>query len=58
MPELDENGNLPPGIHWATWEELIDRFGTTPRRLRLINGLKLAMEQLQAAGCQLRWNDD
>jgi len=52
IPDFDENGNLPPGIHWATWEEFIHRFGTTQRRLRLITGLELAMEQLQAAGCR------
>ncbi|HAJ61868.1 MAG TPA: hypothetical protein DCP31_23700 [Cyanobacteria bacterium UBA8543] len=57
IPEFDENGNLPPGIYWATWEEFTDRFGATPRRLRLINGLKLAMEQLQAAGCQIIYID-
>ena len=52
IPDFDENGKLPPGIHFCTWEEFTDRFGTTLRRLRLINGLKLAMEQLQTAGCQ------
>lgn len=29
IPELDENGNLPPGIHRATLEEIEQRFGTT-----------------------------
>ena len=51
IPEFDENGNLPPGVHWAEWEEFVDRFGTTPRRLRMIDGLKMAMEQLKSAGC-------
>lgn len=51
IPEFDENGNLPPGVHWATWEEFVERFGTTQRRLRMIQGLLLAMEQLKAAGC-------
>lgn len=57
IPEFDENGNLPPGIHWATWEEFIDRFGNTPRRSRLIKGLKMAIEQLFAAGCQTIYID-
>lgn len=52
IPEFDENGKLPPGIHWAKWDEFLERFGTSPRRVRLINGLKMAMEQLQSAGCQ------
>ncbi|HBB33198.1 MAG TPA: hypothetical protein DDZ80_31795 [Cyanobacteria bacterium UBA8803] len=52
IPDFDENGKLPPGIHFCTWEEFTDKFGTTLRRLRLINGLKLAMGQLKAVGCQ------
>jgi hypothetical protein len=52
IPEFDENGNLPPGIHFCEWEEFIERFGITPRRLYLIQGLQIAMEQLKAAGCR------
>lgn len=52
IPEFDENGNLPPGVYWATWEEFKEQFGTTPRRSLLIEGLKTAMEQLKAAGCR------
>ncbi len=52
IPEFDENGNLPPGVHWAEWEEFVERFGITSRRKRLIKGLETAMKQLQAAGCQ------
>ncbi|MEG3973888.1 hypothetical protein QT970_04595 [Microcoleus sp. herbarium8] len=52
IPEFDEHGNLPPGVHWAEWEELKDRFGTTPRRSRMTDGLQMAMEQLKAAGCR------
>lgn len=52
IPEFDEHGNLPPGVHWAEWEEFKDRFGTTPRRSRMIDGLQMAMQQLKAAGCR------
>lgn len=52
IPPFDENGNLPPGIHYCTWDEFIDRFETTPRRVRLIRGLIKAMKHLQAAGCR------
>lgn len=52
IPEFDENGNLPPGVHWTTWEEFKERFGTTRRRSLLMEGLKTAMEQLKAAGCR------
>lgn len=27
LPEFDEHGNLPPGIHQATLHEVVDRFG-------------------------------
>lgn len=51
IPPFDENGNLPPGIHWAEWSEFEERYGITPKRVRMIQGLLLAMEQLKAAGC-------
>ena len=44
-------GNLPPGIHEATWEELAERFGENRRRHRLLAGLRRALDALQAAGC-------
>ena len=28
LPPFDEHGNLPPGIHRCTIEELIQHFGT------------------------------
>src|SRR5437867_10966697 len=31
-PEFNENGDLPPGIHRATLEEVVQHFGGTPRR--------------------------
>lgn len=52
IPPFDENGNLPPGIHWAEWSEFKERFGTNPKRLRLIQGLQTAMEELKSAGCR------
>jgi hypothetical protein len=52
IPDFDENGNLPPGVHFCEWEEFVERFGTNERRLRLIEGLQIAMEQLKAAGCR------
>lgn len=57
IPVLESNGNLPPGIHWATWQELSDRFGTTPHRLRLLAGLKAALDSLRTAGCQTAYID-
>jgi hypothetical protein len=57
IPPLDAAGNLPAGIHWATWIELVDRFGTSPRRMELLEGLKRALQSLAGAGCQTVYVD-
>lgn len=46
------DGNLPPGIHAATWEEVIHRFGGNAHRQRLLKGLSIAVANLQNAGCR------
>ena len=43
-------GTLPPGIHPATWAEVEAAFGNTPKRNRLLAGLRLACLALRAAG--------
>ena len=57
IPLFDSTGNLPPGVHWATWPEVVDRFGTTRYRQRLLAGLKAALEALRAAGCRTVYID-
>ncbi|BDA68972.1 unknown protein [Rivularia sp. IAM M-261] len=52
IPDFDENGNLPVGVHFCEWEEFVERFGYTVQRQRMITGLELAMKQLQEAGCR------
>jgi hypothetical protein len=52
IPDVDEIGNLQPGIHWTTYEEFEERFGTNATRLRQIEGLKKAMVHLKNAGCR------
>ena len=52
IPEFDENGNLPPGVHFCEWEEFNKKFGTNYKRERMIDGLELVMTQLKAAGCR------
>ena len=42
IPELDERGYLPPGVHSASLEEVIDRFGH-------------ASEQREAQAASLKW---
>ena len=51
-PLQPTTGNLPPGVHEATWGELVARDGSTPHRLALLSGLKAALDALRAAGCR------
>jgi|SRR6478672_1777406 len=52
IPPFDETGNLPPGIHKATWGEVEARFSGSPRRAALALGLREALVVLRNAGCQ------
>ena len=53
IPEFDPStGNLPPGEHRATWDELVARFGQTEWRAELLAGLRAAVASLKAAGCR------
>lgn len=57
LPPFDSSGNLPPGIHWAEWSEVKDRFGSTPHRRRLLVGLLGALKNLRDAGCTAAYLD-
>ncbi len=50
-PFYPASGNLAPGVHEATWDEILARFGYTPHRLALLAGLKAALDTLRQAGC-------
>jgi hypothetical protein len=53
IPPFDPaTGNLPPGVHEATLDEIADRFGTTPHRRRLLEGFVAAVEVLWSVGCR------
>jgi hypothetical protein len=56
-PFEPSTGLLPSGIHEATWEELVARFGWTPRRLTLLAGRKAALNALRLAGCRRAYVD-
>lgn len=51
LPDFAASGLLPPGIHHATWDEVVSRFGGTKQRARLLAGLKSALDELKIAGC-------
>lgn len=57
IPGFEPDGNLPPGIHWASWQETVERFGWTEHRLRLLSGLRLALDELRVAGCRTVYVD-
>ena len=50
IPGHDKDGQLPPGVHQATWDELRVRFGDGPQRARLLAGLYRAARSLKSAG--------
>jgi hypothetical protein len=57
IPSFDERGNLPPGIHQATWDEIVERHAINEGREQLMDGLRAAIESLHAAGCSLVYLD-
>ena len=57
IPQFDADGLLPPGIHWATWDEVAATFGNTPWRRRLLDGLEMAIDDLRQAGCRTVYID-
>ena len=57
LPAFDARGNLPPGIHAASWETVVARFGASPERRLLLVQLRVALVALAAAGCRRAWLD-
>jgi hypothetical protein len=52
VPQFESNGNLPPGIHWTSWDEFVSCFDTNSERHKIISGLREAIELLRRAGCR------
>lgn len=52
IPNFNNNGKLPAGIHWCSMAEIIEKLGFSPRRLELIEGLKEVVNSLQVSGCK------
>lgn len=51
IPEFDDNGNLPPGRHPATLEEVRSRFGGgSMRRRELFRALESVVSRLRSRG--------
>lgn len=57
IPAWSANGDLLPGVHFATWSEIEERLAFNPRRRRLLAGFQQACEKLRQAGCRLVYLD-
>lgn len=49
---FNEHGNLPPGIHVGTWQDVNDLLAFNERRQELLSGLKRACESLKKVDCR------
>lgn len=45
LPQLTQQGFLPPGIHKASWQEFATKFGTTPRRKDLVANMEVLLQE-------------
>lgn len=52
IPEFTDAGFLPPGVHPATWSQMVDRFGHTPERRVILDNMRLAVSDLKEAGAK------
>jgi len=58
IPDFDPaTGNLPAGVHPASWDELAASLGQGPERQRLLAGLLQAARSLKRAGCRMLYVD-
>jgi hypothetical protein len=57
IPAFDESGLLPPGIHWASIDEVRNRYGLNIHRRRLMSGFERALAVLRVAECQTVYLD-
>lgn len=51
IPDFDERGLLPPGVHLATWSEIRARYGYSAHRRKLLKGVEQVLASLKDAGC-------
>jgi hypothetical protein len=57
IPGFQDDGFLPPGVHWSSLNEIRIRLGTNPHRRQLLAGLTEALKELAAAGCSTAYID-
>ena len=52
IPPLNDKGQLPPGIHQATWDEFVERYALTSHRRQLLAGMKRLIRHLRSVNCK------
>lgn len=57
IPNFTKEGILPPGIHYASFEEVKKRYSTNSYRVKLLTGLSEAIDSLKLAGCKMVFLD-
>lgn len=57
IPSFGPDGNLPAGMHRATWLEVAARYGGTQHRRTLLTGMERALASLRRAGCRIVYLD-
>ncbi|HEU4826660.1 MAG TPA: hypothetical protein VFS85_09290, partial [Dongiaceae bacterium] len=57
IPPFQDSGTLPPGEHQAAWSEVVEAFGWSPRRRRLLEGLRRACLELSKGGVKTLFLD-
>ena len=56
LPAFNSSGDLPPGVHSATMEEVLKRFGTASLRRRMIaKRLERIYNIAESTGCLFRF---
>jgi hypothetical protein len=57
VPKLGPTGRLPKGLHAADWAEVEKRFGTSPKRKQLLDGLLKGCRELAKVGVKTLYLD-
>jgi hypothetical protein len=57
IPEFDERGYLPAGVHDASWREFAERYAITEHRRALTDKLALLVRHLKTVGCRTLYVD-
>ena len=55
LPDLNEDGDLPPGVHRATLGDVVHRFATTARRAALARRLQRIYQLARSTGQLVRF---